>query len=158
MHGKDEALRLIYSFTENLPIAPPTDSIRAEVEPAVARLIALTEQERQTSAELLNWLQFEFGIENPGQKLSDFPSLETNAFVREVKNRRPKSAGMLTPAALKTLQTTFLEYALPALHLRAEMAQLERQLHDLVNQAYQLTPAEIELLWQTAPPRMPVRR
>jgi hypothetical protein len=37
------------------------------------------------------------------------------------------------------------------------MAQLERRLNDLVNQAYQLTPAEIELLWQTAPPRMPIR-
>jgi hypothetical protein len=35
-HGKDEALRLIFSFTENLPIAPPTDEIRAEVEPGVA--------------------------------------------------------------------------------------------------------------------------
>jgi hypothetical protein len=27
-------------------------------------------------------------------------------------------------------------------------------LSDLVNQAYALTPAEIELMWQTAPPRM----
>jgi hypothetical protein len=121
-------------------------------------LIALTEQERQTIVEMLNWLQFEFGIDKPGQKLSDFPSLEAKAFVSEVKKRRPKSAGMLTPAALKTLQKTFQEYATPALNIRTEMEQLERQLNDLVNQAYQLTPAEIELLWQTAPPRMPVRR
>jgi hypothetical protein len=28
---------------------------------------------------------------------------------------------------------------------------LERTLSDLVNQAYGLTPAEIELMWQTAP-------
>ena len=35
---------------------------------------------------------------------------------------------------------------------------LERTLSDLVNQAYALTPAEIDLLWQTAPPRMPVTR
>ena len=29
-------------------------------------------------------------------------------------------------------------------------------LSDLVNQAYALTPAEIDLMWKTAPPRMPI--
>jgi hypothetical protein len=40
-HGKDEALRLIYSFTITLPIAEPTPEIRAETEDRVASLIAL---------------------------------------------------------------------------------------------------------------------
>ena len=157
-HMKDEALNPKGESMELLPIAPPTDEIRAEIEPAVTRLIALTEQERQTITEMLNWLHFEFGVETPGQKLSDFPSLEATGFVNEVKKRRPKSAGMLTPAALKTLQKTFQEYAAPALNIRAETEVLERRLNDLVNRAYQLTSAEIDLLWQTAPPRMPIRR
>jgi hypothetical protein len=38
---------------------------------------------------------------------------------------------------------------------RAEAARLERRLSDLVNAAYGLTGAEIDLLWRTAPPRMP---
>ena len=38
----------------------------------------------------------------------------------------------------------------------SEAAGLERRLSDLVNAAYSLTPEEIELLWRTAPPRMPV--
>jgi hypothetical protein len=46
--------------------------------------------------------------------------------------------------------------------LAADALTLERTLSDLVNQAYGLTPAEIALLWQTAPPRMsrpsPTRR
>jgi len=33
---------------------------------------------------------------------------------------------------------------------------LERTFSDLVNQAYALAPAEIALMWQTAPPRMPI--
>jgi hypothetical protein len=33
--------------------------------------------------------------------------------------------------------------------------QLERQLSDLVNEAYGLAPDEVALMWQTAPPRMP---
>ena len=44
----------------------------------------------------------------------------------------------------------------PARALAAETLILERTLSDLVNQAYALTPAEIELMWQTAPPRMPI--
>jgi diketogulonate reductase-like aldo/keto reductase len=33
---------------------------------------------------------------------------------------------------------------------------LERTLSDLVNQASGPTPAQITLMWQTAPPRMPI--
>ena len=44
----------------------------------------------------------------------------------------------------------------PARSLAAETLALERTLSDLVNQAYSLTPAEIELMWKTAPPRMPI--
>ena len=44
----------------------------------------------------------------------------------------------------------------PARALAAETLTLERTLSDLVNQAYALTPAEIDLMWQTAPPRMPI--
>ena len=44
----------------------------------------------------------------------------------------------------------------PAPALAAESLELERTLSDLVNQAYALTPAEIDLMWKTAPPRMPI--
>jgi hypothetical protein len=38
----------------------------------------------------------------------------------------------------------------------AEGGELERRLADLVHQAYGLTPEEVDLMWRTAPPRMPV--
>jgi hypothetical protein len=44
----------------------------------------------------------------------------------------------------------------PARALAAETPNLERTFCDLVNQAYGLIPAEIEIVWQTAPPRMPI--
>ena len=40
----------------------------------------------------------------------------------------------------------------------AEGADLERRLADLVNEAYGLTPEEVDLMWRTAPPRMPIDR
>lgn len=45
--------------------------------------------------------------------------------------------------------------ATPVREDRAEAAALERRLSDLVNSAYDLTPEEVDLLWSTAPPRMP---
>ena len=44
----------------------------------------------------------------------------------------------------------------PARALAAETLHLERTLSDLVNRAYALTPAEIDLMWKTVPPRMPI--
>jgi aryl-alcohol dehydrogenase-like predicted oxidoreductase len=47
-------------------------------------------------------------------------------------------------------------FSTPARARTAESLKLERALSDLVNQAHALTPAEIALMWQTAPPRMPI--
>jgi hypothetical protein len=44
----------------------------------------------------------------------------------------------------------------PARALFTETLTLERTLSDLVNQAYALTPTEIDLMWKTAQPRMPI--
>jgi hypothetical protein len=44
----------------------------------------------------------------------------------------------------------------PARALAAETLTVERTLSDLVNPAYGLNPMEIDLLWKTAPPRMPI--
>jgi flagellar biosynthesis regulator FlbT len=72
-----------------------------------------------------------------------------NTFVAEVKRFRGKK-NPLSVAALKSLRNE---------HARTqatEALQLERQLSDVVNEAYGLTPDEVALLWQTAPPRMPL--
>jgi hypothetical protein len=156
MHGKDEALRLIYSFTETLPIAPPTEAIRAEVEPAVERLIALTQEQRQNVRDVLDWLKLQFGIDKPGQQLTAFDSLSEENFLKEVERRRPRSAGHPTPADLRALRDTYQKYTPSLRQLQGEMKQLEQRLATLVNAAYHLTPEEIDLLWWTAPPRMPV--
>jgi hypothetical protein len=54
------------------------------------------------------------------------------------------------------LRDEYIRTIEPARALAAETLNLERALSDLVNQAYGLTPTEIDLMWKTAPPRMPV--
>ena len=63
----------------------------------------------------------------------------------------------LSETAPKSFREEHSQTILPAQALAAEAAQLERQVSDLVNEAYGLTPDEIALMWKTAPPRMPLR-
>jgi len=68
------------------------------------------------------------------------------------------SAGALTPATLKALRAGYAEQATPVQQRAGEALALERRLAALVNAAYGLTPEDVDLLWRTAPPRMPVGR
>jgi hypothetical protein len=158
VHGKDEALRFFTEFVERIPIAPISDDVIAEVEPAVARLIAIAQADQEARRDTLDWLRSEFGIEQAGQKLAELGSLSADEFIVEVKKRRPKSAGTLTPAGLKALRAGYVEQATPVQQRAHEALTLERRLSDLVNAAYGLTPEDIDLLWRTAPPRMPIGR
>ncbi len=156
-HMKDEALSPKGDLMVSLPIAPPTNESRSAIEPRVERNIELTTHQRENVSTLLDWLGFEFGITNPGQRLANPTSLSSDQFVAEVKKRQPRSAGKLTPAALKALRSGYDEQIPQLRTLEAEALTLERELSDLVNQAYGLTPEEVVLMWETAPPRMPIK-
>jgi type I restriction-modification system DNA methylase subunit len=145
---------------ETLPIAPPTDSIRAEVELIVSRLIEIAKTNQETHRDVLHWLEITYISDKLGQKLEDFSALSFAEFVAEIRKRMPrtKSSDPLGVAGLKAVRETYNEYA-PAIQSRkAEALRLEHRLSDLVNQAYGLTPEEIGLMWKTAPPRMPIAR
>ncbi len=62
----------------------------------------------------------------------------------------------LSSAGVHALRDEYTRTIAPACALAAETLTLERTLSDLVNQAYALTQTEIALMWQTAPPRMPI--
>ena len=81
--------------------------------------------------------------------------LDSDAWVGEVKRIRGKKLP-LTTAGLHALRAEYTRTIEPARALAAESLKLERTLGDLINQAYGLSAAEIELIWKTAPPRMPI--
>ena len=62
----------------------------------------------------------------------------------------------LTAGCVHALRAEFTRSIEPALVLAAETLNLERTLIDFVNQAYGLTPTEIDLIWKTTTPRMPI--
>jgi hypothetical protein len=62
----------------------------------------------------------------------------------------------LTAAGVHGLRDEYTRTIAPARAPAAKALTLERTLSDLVNHAYALTPAEVNLMWKTAPPRMPI--
>jgi hypothetical protein len=97
----------------------------------------------------------EYTIETPSNKLLAVTEFDSDTWVGEVKRIRGKKLP-LTAAGVHALRDEYTRTIEPARALAAETLKLERTLSDHVNQAYALTPAEIELMWQTAPPRMPI--
>ncbi|WP_425615271.1 N-6 DNA methylase [Anatilimnocola sp. NA78] len=153
-HMKDEALSPVGFLMETLPIVEPTKAIRQLVEKCVTRLLLLTDNMREMRRTVLDWLRVEYDIEKASLKLQALTELDSDAFVAEVKRIRGKK-NPLSAAALKSLRDEHARTIEPARAQAAEALQLERQLSDLVNEAYDLTPAEVALMWETAPPRMP---
>ena len=154
-HSINDTLRMFGEQVVDLPVAPPTEEIRAEVESNVQHLIEFTKTNQAATRDILDWLQLEHGIEKLGNKLRDFANLSLDEFLKEIKKRRSKNAGSFGPKTLKELKEAYNDYALPIQNRRTEGLTLEYRISDLVNQAYGLNPNEIDLMWKTAPPRMP---
>lgn len=104
---------------------------------------------------LLDWLRVEYDVAKPTLKLQAPLGLDSDAFVAEVKKVRGKGKP-LSAAALKALRDEYDHTIAPARTLAAESNGLERRVSDLVNAAYGLTPEDVRLMWDTAPPRMPL--
>ncbi len=102
--------------------------------------------------------QYELRIYLWSCSAKDFSSLDADEFIKEIKKRKPKIARGFSPKAVKEAREVYNDYAPAIQSPKAEALTLEHRLSDLVNQAYGLTPEEIDLMWKTAPPRMPINR
>jgi hypothetical protein len=154
---KDEALSPVGVLMETFPIAPLTDQMREEVESIVTRLIEITKTNQTANNDVLTWLQIQYKVKKISRKLENFADLNFEELIEEVIKQLPKSKSSdpLGVNGLKSIREAYNEYVPDIKTRKQEALNLEKRLSDLVNQAYQLTPEEIELMWKTAPPRMP---
>ena len=156
-HGKDEALRYFTAFMQDYPIPVPRDEQRENAGAHVKILVGIAQRTQEAARMLLDWLRMEYDLEKPGTKLQNPFGLDSDAFVNEVKKRRGKSRP-LSAAGLRALREEYAATIEPMRRRLAEGAQLEGRLSELVNAAYGLTEEEVDLMWRTAPPRMPISR
>ena len=110
---------------------------------------------RGNATAVLQWLQVEFGLVGANRQLAEAHRLNVDEFVASVRAALPKRQ-KLSSADVARLRQEWTTTIAPARAAAAEILTLERRLSDLVNAAYGLTPEEVQLMWQTAPPRMPL--
>lgn len=154
-HGKDEALRFFTDYLNAFPIPKPTDEVRAQAATAVHRLREIVKQRQSGRRDFLNWLRVEFGIDKPSQRLQVVSALSADELAAEVRKARGKK-NPLSVAGVRRLNDEHATSVAPLQALAHEASRLERQVSDLVNAAFGLTPADVQLMWSTAPPRMPI--
>jgi hypothetical protein len=154
VHGKDEALRFIREFVQELPICPPTDHQRNRASEAVSRLVRIVAEQQAGKRAVLDWIRIQFGVEKPSQRLQDVASLDADTLTAEVQQARGRRMPLST-AQVKALRDEHARSVRPLQALAAEARQLEHRVAELVNAAYGLTAEEVALMWRTAPPRMP---
>jgi len=152
-HGKDEALRAFTFLIESLPISEPSSANRDKIEERATPLIELAKAFAEARAAFLQWVTHETGIAKIPTSLETPWQRQPDEFLTELKKSGLKRA---TPATLQHLTKTFVREASALRTNRAEALRLERELDEFVLKAYKLTPDEVALLRQTAPPRSPI--
>jgi hypothetical protein len=102
------------------------------------------------------WLSVAWDIAKPPDTLVSPFNLSAEEFARLLRHTLPPRRRTLSVAAVAAIQAEHAATVAPIAARLAESARLERELSNLVNRAYGLTPEEERLMWQTAPPRMPI--
>ena len=154
-HLKDEALSPMGYMVETLPIAQPTRYAREQANQTVESLAAIHGEASAARGLLADWYRDEHGIDRPSRALVDPFALDATAFVAAVRAARGRRRP-LSPAEVRAVRDAWRDTVASVQERLRKAERLERELSDLVNAAYGLTPEEVQLMWQTAPPRMPL--
>lgn len=139
----------------DFPIPVPEGGAAAVAEECSDHLVEIRRNLDQAQVAILDWLRLQHGIEQPPVALRAPWHLDADGFVAAVRAARGRRSP-LTSAAVQDLIREHAATVAPVRALLAEAERLERRLSDLVNAAYGLTPEEVDLMWRTAPPRMPL--
>jgi hypothetical protein len=153
-HGKDEALRYFTSFIETYPVAPIGNVDEEKISVNVAQISVKVDETHDAECKTSDWLRHQFGIEKLKGALAAPAALDSDTFVAAFRNNLPKRRA-ITASEIAELKREHAATIEPCRRARAEIFSLERKLSDTINQAYGLAPEEVQLMWETAPPRMP---
>ena len=151
-HMKDEALSPVAFLMESLPIARHSESAR-KIESTAADCSRLPTNNGYAATSWIGSSRARDREANHEAAIADEPGF------RWLRRGGQQTAGQEESAdgcGLRSLRDEYARTIEPARQLVGDALTLERQLSDLVNEAYGLTPDEVNLLWDTAPPRMPI--
>lgn len=155
VHMKDEALSNDGTRIIEFPISTIISNYSESLSSASENLEEENNIIRQSNTGIQDWLRHEFGLDKVNRVLAAPQTLDADAFIAAVRAALPKSR-KLSATEIARLKQEYAETVVPAREAAGRILVLERELSDIVNAAYGLTPEEVRLMWQTAPPRMPL--
>lgn len=154
-HMKDEALSPVDYKITLLPIAEPSPGDNSLAQGLVERIIKMVAGGQEISANAHAWSISEFP--DRSQSLADeLLVAESFESLLGVIKEKAVAAGEIEPRKMSTYRDYFKEFAEPYTQKLKEMEKLERSLSDLVISSFGLTQDDVKVLWDTAPPRMPL--
>jgi hypothetical protein len=153
LHGKDDVLRLKTNRMENLPIATPSPSVAGQIEHRVGVAIDLTKQRQSKEDCLRSWFEREFGKAVSLRNLESYWGLEDKEF-----SERVKSVSRSVPPLLggSEIERRFQQTREVVRDLQRKLLAEDVGLQSAVFDLYGLTPEEVRLVRETAPPRDPL--
>lgn len=154
-HAKDEALRYFSTFVDAYPIPLPSSKAEASAAELISSLSNASKSVDQARRGLADWYQHTMEISKANRSLLNPFDMHIDDFINQIANQRGKR-NPLSSVALRSIREEYANTVRPVQLKVRETEQLERCLNDLVNEAYGLTPDEVRLMWNTAPPRMPL--
>lgn len=152
-HMKDEAYAMQAFRVERLPIAEPDPRTRDDLTHLTARAVERSTQRCQLTSEFHEHLRDHFGIDRSRGKLVKYWKLDERSLLDAVKRA---GAQLGTAARQAELLREFRRSRDQMRKLLREISHLEIELHHRVFELYQLTPEDVQLMRETAPPRDPL--
>jgi hypothetical protein len=156
--GKDEALRYFSTFMERFPIAHGDEQSQARAVAHISDLEIIANEKHAAHRALRDWLAVTWELPKPPAALTEPFALSPDAFAQALRAALPARRRTLSAAAVAAIRAEYAATVAPVASRLAEAARLENELARLVNRAYGLTQADEWLMWETAPPRMPIAR
>ncbi len=136
-----------------LPIASANDETIATVSDIVCDIETKMMSLRYGEEDTHRWLAIEHGISTLPRILQSVADLSEEQFLTAARKAIKRR---LSPAAMRNLAEGWRDTIAPLRAVKAEIANHERTLARLVEEAYGLTDEDRALMWRTAPPRMPL--
>ena len=139
---------------EKLPIP---EFSAADTQAVVRRSVDIrkrTQRVRERELAFADWLSLTFDFDRLPTSLDHLSAKSEKDAITAILAAFPKRAE-LGAADLTLIRKEFKEMIAPAHQDWIAIQSLERELSDLVNAAYGLNSEDVNLMWRTAPPRMP---
>jgi len=154
-HMKDEALSPVGYKMERLPIANALKQDAAQAHDLCSSILEKKRRLLDMRTSFLEWLALEIDVVKNLQNVNENAWNDAESLIRLLISRAANNTH-LSPKQILRIKDAFHEIMYPGEQFRSQIQEMEKLISNMVMRAYQLDANEVEWIWKSAPPRMPL--